>query len=125
MRGPTVACALWQLRAPRNGDPGLLAAASARQVERPRSIWRAGLGEMPPAIAAALGLEVEMARRRIRRFNEGVAALEEHHHSAGCNGCFQYQQWRWRHRADAGIRAFEACDNAECGGGSNEEDGLR
>ena len=39
-------------------------------------------GETPPAIAAALGLDAETVRRRIRRFNaEGLAALEDHHRS--------------------------------------------
>ena len=56
--------------------------ASARRVERARIIRRASRGETPPAIAAALGLDAETVRRRIRRFNaEGLAALEDHHRS--------------------------------------------
>jgi transposase len=56
--------------------------APARRVERARVVWRAGRGETPPAIAAALGLDAETVRRRIRRFNaEGLAALEDHHRS--------------------------------------------
>ena len=56
--------------------------APARRVERARIVWRAGRGETPPAIAAALGLDAETVRRRIRRFNaEGLAALEDHHRS--------------------------------------------
>jgi transposase len=51
----------------------------ARRVERARIVWRASRGETPPAIAAALGLNAETVRRRIRRFNqEGLAALEHH-----------------------------------------------
>ena len=54
--------------------------APARRVERARVIWRASRGETPPAIAAALGLDAETVRRRIRRFNaEGLAALDDHH----------------------------------------------
>ena len=53
--------------------------APARRVERARVVWRAGRGETPPAIAAALGVEAETVRRRIRRFNaEGLAALDDH-----------------------------------------------
>jgi transposase len=56
--------------------------APARRVERARITLRAGRGEMPPSIAAALGLDAETVRRRIRRFNaEGLAALEDHHRS--------------------------------------------
>ena len=56
--------------------------APARRVERARLIWRARRGETPPAIAAALGLDAETVRRRIRRFNaEGLTALEDHHRS--------------------------------------------
>ena len=54
--------------------------APARRVERARLVWRANRGETPPAIAAALGLDAETVRRRIRRFNaEGIAALDDHH----------------------------------------------
>src|ERR687897_914892 len=54
----------------------------ARRVERARLLWRASRGETPPSIAAALGLDAETVRRRIRRFNaEGLAALEDHHRS--------------------------------------------
>src|SRR3712207_50287 len=53
--------------------------APARRVERARVIWRASRGETPPMIAAALGVNAETVRRRIRRFTaEGVAALEDH-----------------------------------------------
>ena len=56
--------------------------APAQRVERARLVWRASRGETPPAIAAALGLDAETVRRRIRRFNaEGLAALEDHHRS--------------------------------------------
>jgi transposase len=56
--------------------------APARRVERARIIRRASQGETPPAIAAALGLDAETVRRRIRRFDaEGLAALEDHHRS--------------------------------------------
>ena len=56
--------------------------ASARRVERARIVRRAGRGETPPAIAAALGVDAETVRRRIRRFNaEGLAALEDHRRS--------------------------------------------
>ena len=54
--------------------------APVRRVERARLVWRASRGETPPAIAAALGVDAETVRRRIRRFNaEGLAALEDHH----------------------------------------------
>src|SRR3712207_8056897 len=53
--------------------------APARRVGRARVIWRARRGETPPAIAAALGLDAETVRRRIRRFDaEGLAALVDH-----------------------------------------------
>ena len=56
--------------------------APARRVERARILWRASRGETPPAIAAALGLDAETVRRRIRRFNaEGLAAFDDHHRS--------------------------------------------
>jgi transposase len=56
--------------------------APVRRVARARIGWRASQGETPPAIAAALGLDAETVRRRIRRFNaEGLAALEDHHRS--------------------------------------------
>jgi transposase len=56
--------------------------APARRVERARIVWRASRSETPPAIAAALGLDAETVRRRIRRFNaEGLAALEDRHRS--------------------------------------------
>jgi transposase len=56
--------------------------APARRVERARIVWRASRSETPPAIAAALGLDAETVRRRIRRFNaEGPAALEGHRRS--------------------------------------------
>lgn len=56
--------------------------APAQRVERARLIWRASRGETPPYIAAALGLDAETVRRRIRRFNtEGLGALEDHHRS--------------------------------------------
>jgi transposase len=52
--------------------------APARRVERARLFWRASRGETPPAIAAALGLNAETVRRRIRCFNAaGLAALED------------------------------------------------
>ena len=52
--------------------------APARRVERARIVWRASHGEAPPTIAAALGLDAETVRRRIRRFNaEGLAAIED------------------------------------------------
>jgi transposase len=53
--------------------------APARRVERARIVRRAGRGEAPPAIAAALGLDAETVRRRIRRFDaEGLAAFDDH-----------------------------------------------
>jgi|SRR5829696_3526691 len=56
--------------------------ASARRVERARVVWCASRGETPPAIVAALGLDAETVRRRIRRFNaEGLAALDDHRRS--------------------------------------------
>ncbi len=56
--------------------------AAARRVERARIVRRASRGETPPTIAAALGLDAETVRRRIRRFNaEGLAALDDHHRS--------------------------------------------
>ena len=56
--------------------------APARRVEGARLVWRANRGETPPAIAAALGLDAETVRRRIRRFDaEGLAALDDHHRS--------------------------------------------
>ena len=56
--------------------------APARRVERARIVWHASRGETPPAIAAALGLNAETVRGRIRRFNaEGLAALEDHRRS--------------------------------------------
>jgi transposase len=56
--------------------------APARRVERARIVWHASRGETPPAIAAALGVDAETVRRRIRRFNaEGLAALEDHRRS--------------------------------------------
>ena len=56
--------------------------ALARQVERARIIWRASQGASAPVIAAALSIDAETVRRRIRRFNaEGLAALEDHRRS--------------------------------------------
>jgi transposase len=56
--------------------------APARRVERARVVRRAGRGEMPPMIAAALGVDVETVRRRIHRFNaEGLAALDDRRRS--------------------------------------------
>jgi transposase len=56
--------------------------APARRVERARVVWRASRGGTPPAVAAALGLDAETVRRRIRRFNaEGPAALDDRHRS--------------------------------------------
>ena len=56
--------------------------AVARRVERARIVLRASRGETPPAIAAALGLDAETVRRRIRRFNaEGLAAFDDRHRS--------------------------------------------
>jgi transposase len=52
--------------------------APARRVERARIVRRASRGETPPAIAAALGVDAETVRRRIRGFNaDGLAALED------------------------------------------------
>ncbi len=52
--------------------------APARQVERARIIWRAGQGEMAPAIAAALRLTADTVRAWIKRFNaQGLAGLED------------------------------------------------
>ena len=83
MRGPPVR--LRKLTAEERSAVETLArsrTAPARRVERARIVWRAGRGETPPAIAAALGLDAETVRRRIRRFNaEGWAALEDHHRS--------------------------------------------
>src|SRR5919197_1991646 len=56
--------------------------ALARQVDRARIIWRASQGALAPVIAAALSIDAETVRRRIRRFNaEGLAALEDHRRS--------------------------------------------
>src|SRR5919199_1381004 len=53
--------------------------ALARQVDRARIIWRASQGASAPGIAAALSVDAETVRRRIRRFNvKGLAALEDH-----------------------------------------------
>jgi transposase len=53
-------------------------AAPGRQVERARSIWRAGQGETAPAIAAALRLTADTVRDWIKRFNaQGLAGLED------------------------------------------------
>jgi transposase len=53
--------------------------AAARQVERARILWHASRGASAPAIAAAVGIDAETVRRRLRRFNaEGLAALEDH-----------------------------------------------
>ena len=83
MRGPPVR--LRDLTAEERSAVETLArsrTAPARRVERARLISRASRGETPPAIAAALGLDAETVRRRIRRFNaEGLAALEDHHRS--------------------------------------------
>ena len=83
MRGPAVC--LRELTAEEASAVESLArsrTAPARRVERARLVWRANRGETPPAIAAALGLDAETVRRRIRRFNaEGLAALEDHHRS--------------------------------------------
>jgi transposase len=58
--------------------------AAARQVERARILWHASRGASAPTIAAALGIDAETVRRRLRRFNaEGLAALEDHHR-CGC-----------------------------------------
>ena len=83
MRGPPVC--LRALTAEERSAVEALArsrTAPARRVERARVVWRASRGETPPAIAAALGLDAETVRRRIRRFNaEGLAALEDRHRS--------------------------------------------
>src|SRR5689334_22287098 len=83
MRGPPVC--LRALTAEERSAVEVLArsrTAPARRVERARLIWRAGRGETPPAIAAALGLDAQTVRRRIRRFNaEGLAAFDDHHRS--------------------------------------------
>ena len=83
MRGPPVR--LRDLTAAEASTVEILArsrTAPARRVERARVVWRASRGETPPMIAAALGLDAETVRRRIRRFNaEGLAALEDHHRS--------------------------------------------
>ena len=56
--------------------------APARHVDRARIIWRASQGASAPVIAAALSIDAETVRRRIRRFNaEGLAALEDHRRS--------------------------------------------
>src|SRR3954463_6010029 len=53
--------------------------ASGRQVERAQIIKRATGGETPRAIAAALRIDAETVRRRIRRFDtKGLASLEDH-----------------------------------------------
>jgi transposase len=83
MRGPPVC--LRELTAEEASAVEALArsrTAPARRVERARVVWRAGRGETPPAIAAAVGVAAETVRRRIRRFNaEGLAALGDHHRS--------------------------------------------
>ena len=82
MRSPPVC--LRELTAEASAVEGLARSrtAAARRVERARIVWRASRGETPPTIAAALGLDAETVRRRIRRFNaEGMAALEDHHRS--------------------------------------------
>src|SRR3712207_9481977 len=83
MRGPPVS--LRKLTAEERSAVETLArsrTAPARRVERARIVRRAGHGETPPIIAAALGLDAETVRRRIRRFNaEGLAALDDHHRS--------------------------------------------
>src|SRR3712207_5293210 len=83
MRGPPVC-----LRALTAGEASAVESlarsrtAPARRVERARVVLRASRGETPPAIAAALGLDAETVRRRIRRFNaEGLAAFDDHHRS--------------------------------------------
>jgi transposase len=54
-------------------------AASVRQVERAQIIRRTTHGETPHAIAAALRIDAETVRRRIRRFDtKGLASLEDH-----------------------------------------------
>src|ERR687885_2987021 len=53
--------------------------APARRVARARIVWQASQGASPPVIAAALSVDAETVRRRLRRFNaEGLAALEDH-----------------------------------------------
>ena len=83
MRGPPVC--LRELTAEEASAVESLArsrTAVARRVERARIVLRASRGETPPAIAAALGLDAETVRRRIRRFNaEGLAAFDDHHRS--------------------------------------------
>ena len=83
MRGPPVR--LRELTADEHSVVETLArsrTAPARRVERARVIGRASRGETPPVTAAALGLDAETVRRRIRRFNaEGLAALDHHHRS--------------------------------------------
>jgi len=83
MRGPPVC--LRELTAEEASAVESLArsrTAPARRVERARMVLRASRGETPPAIAAALGLDAETVRRRIRRFNaEGLAAFDDHHRS--------------------------------------------
>jgi transposase len=83
MRGPPVC-----LRALTAGEASAVESlarsrtAPARRVERARVVLRASRGETPPAIAAALGLDAETVRRRIRRFDaEGLAAFDDHHRS--------------------------------------------
>jgi transposase len=80
MRGPPVC--LRDLTAEERSTVETLARSrtvAARRVERARIVRRASRGETPPAIAAALGLDAETVRRRIRRFNaEGLAALDDH-----------------------------------------------
>ena len=83
MRGPPVC--LRKLTAEERSAVEVLArsrTAPARRVERARVVWRAGRGETPPTIAAALGLSAETVRRRIRRFSaEGLAAFDDRHRS--------------------------------------------
>src|SRR3712207_1875497 len=83
MRGPPVC--LRDLTAEERSAVETLArsrTAPAQRVERARIVWRASRGETPPAIAAALGLDAETVRRRIRRFNaEGLAAFDDHRRS--------------------------------------------
>jgi transposase len=79
MRGPPVC--LRKLTAEERSAVAVLArsrTAPAQRVERARLVWRASRGETPPAIAAALGVDAETVRRRIRRFNaEGLAAFDD------------------------------------------------
>jgi transposase len=82
MRGPPVC--LRELTAEEASAVESLArsrTAAARRVERARIVWRASRGETPPTIAETLGLSAETVRRRIRRSNEGLAALEDRHRS--------------------------------------------